>query len=64
MHPMVRFQKNWHVLLLNRHNTGSGANNSARVSVEHILNSAEAENFTVAGVFLEQPAWIDYDYMY
>ena len=45
-------------------NPGSGANNAARVPVKHTLNSAEAENFTVEGVFLEQPAWIDYEYIY
>jgi hypothetical protein len=61
---MVRFQYIWRVLLLNGHNSGSGANDSARVPVEHILNSAEAESFTLTGVFLEQPPWIDYDYIY
>ena len=48
--------------IFNGHNPGPGADNTARVPVEHILNSTEAENFTVEGVFLEQPAWIDYDY--
>ncbi|KAF9221521.1 carbohydrate esterase family 8 protein [Gyrodon lividus] len=43
---------------------GPGANNSARVPIEHILDSAETENFTIEGVFLEKPKWIDYEYLY
>ncbi|KAF9236455.1 carbohydrate esterase family 8 protein [Melanogaster broomeanus] len=43
---------------------GPGANNSARVPIEHILDSTEARNFTVEGVFLEKPNWIDYEYVY
>ncbi|KAG9315035.1 carbohydrate esterase family 8 protein [Chiua virens] len=43
---------------------GPGANDSARVPVEHILSATQAENFTIEDVFLERPAWIDYDYVY
>ncbi|KIJ62682.1 carbohydrate esterase family 8 protein [Hydnomerulius pinastri MD-312] len=43
---------------------GPGANYSARVPIEHILDTAEAQNFTIEGVFLEKPQWIDYEYVY
>ncbi|EGN98154.1 carbohydrate esterase family 8 protein [Serpula lacrymans var. lacrymans S7.3] len=43
---------------------GPGANMSARVSIEHVLDTSEARNFTIDGVFLERPQWIDYDYVY
>lgn len=42
---------------------GPGGNTSARVS-DHILTEADVleMNFTVDGVFLEHPAWIDFEY--
>ncbi|KAH7913950.1 carbohydrate esterase family 8 protein [Hygrophoropsis aurantiaca] len=43
---------------------GPGANTSARVSIEHILDTPEAQNFTIEGVFLEKPQWIDYEYVF
>ncbi|THH09408.1 hypothetical protein EW146_g8689 [Bondarzewia mesenterica] len=44
--------------------TGPGGNTTARVAVEHILTPEEAKIFTVDGVFLERPSWIDFDYEY
>ena len=41
---------------------GPGADSSARVPQDHILTTSEASNFTVDGVFLGTPAWIDYTY--
>lgn len=41
---------------------GPGANKSQRVSSEHFLSDAEAQNFTLEKVFLEYPAWIDFEY--
>lgn len=46
---------------LNVYRTGPGANTSKRVS-DHILTAAEAMNFTIEGVFLETPAWVDFTY--
>ncbi|EIW81104.1 carbohydrate esterase family 8 protein [Coniophora puteana RWD-64-598 SS2] len=43
---------------------GPGANTSTRVPIEHLLDTDETSNFTLAGVFLEQPQWIDYEYVY
>jgi hypothetical protein len=43
---------------------GPGANTSSRVPIEHILTAEQAADFTVAKVFLEQPKWIDYGYLY
>ncbi|THH17277.1 hypothetical protein EW146_g3522 [Bondarzewia mesenterica] len=43
--------------------TGPGGN-TTRVAVEHILTSEEAKIFTVDGVFLETPSWIDFEYKY
>ncbi|GJE97696.1 pectin lyase-like protein [Phanerochaete sordida] len=40
---------------------GPGGNTSQRVS-DHILTTAEAEDFTIEKVFLETPSWIDFDY--
>lgn len=42
---------------------GPGGNTSARVS-DHVLTEADvrAMDFTVDGVFLEHPAWIDFEY--
>lgn len=40
---------------------GPGSNTSERVS-DHILNSTEAEEFTIDKVFREHPKWIDYSY--
>ncbi|PAV17026.1 carbohydrate esterase family 8 [Pyrrhoderma noxium] len=44
-------------------NYGPGANTSQRVS-DHLLNSTEAEEFTLEKVFLEKPKWIDFEYAY
>ncbi|KAF8891513.1 pectin lyase fold/virulence factor [Mucidula mucida] len=38
-------------------------NTSARLDIEHILSEEEAQVFTVDKVFLEHPAWIDYEYV-
>ncbi|KAF9032134.1 carbohydrate esterase family 8 protein [Hymenopellis radicata] len=43
--------------------TGPGGDTSARLDIEHILSEEEAQGFTVDSVFLEHPAWIDYDYV-
>ncbi|KAF8843253.1 hypothetical protein BDN67DRAFT_964632 [Paxillus ammoniavirescens] len=43
---------------------GPGGNNIARVPVEDILDSADTENLTVEGVFLEKAKWIDYENLY
>ncbi|KDQ62039.1 carbohydrate esterase family 8 protein [Jaapia argillacea MUCL 33604] len=40
---------------------GPGGNTTARAS-DHILTDSEATNFTIEGVFLETPQWIDYGY--
>ncbi|KAH9850232.1 carbohydrate esterase family 8 protein [Lenzites betulinus] len=45
------------------HSYGPGGNTSARIPLEHILTDDEAKAFTVEKVFLERPAWIDYDYV-
>ncbi|KAJ7205990.1 carbohydrate esterase family 8 protein [Mycena pura] len=44
--------------------SGAGGNTSARVPIEHILTAAQARNFTVDGVFLEHPEWIDFEYLF
>ncbi|EMD39668.1 carbohydrate esterase family 8 protein [Gelatoporia subvermispora B] len=41
---------------------GPGGNTSMRVSIEHILDDEEAQQFTVDSVFLGKPGWIDYNY--
>ncbi|KAF7296659.1 Carbohydrate esterase family 8 protein [Mycena chlorophos] len=45
--------------------SGPGGNTSERVAIEHLLTAADvvAEDFTVDGVFLEHPKWIDYSYI-
>ncbi|KZT28756.1 carbohydrate esterase family 8 protein [Neolentinus lepideus HHB14362 ss-1] len=43
---------------------GPGANYIGREPYEHFLTDAEAASFTVEKVFLEQPEWIDYSYLY
>ncbi|KAK0482590.1 pectin lyase-like protein [Armillaria novae-zelandiae] len=43
--------------------SGPGGNTSSRISLEHILTSKEAQNFTVDKVFLEHPPWIDFSYL-
>ncbi|ETW82114.1 carbohydrate esterase family 8 protein [Heterobasidion irregulare TC 32-1] len=43
--------------------TGPGGNTTARISLEHILSSAEANDFTIKEVFLGQPRWIDFEYL-
>ncbi|KAF7299447.1 Carbohydrate esterase family 8 protein [Mycena indigotica] len=46
--------------------SGPGGNTAGRVSVEHILTAADvkAQDFTVDGVFLEHPKWIDFEYLF
>ncbi|KAJ7134232.1 carbohydrate esterase family 8 protein [Mycena epipterygia] len=44
--------------------TGPGGNTSKRVAIEHILTAAQISNFTVDGVFLEHPKWIDFNYLF
>ncbi|KAJ6451596.1 carbohydrate esterase family 8 protein [Mycena sanguinolenta] len=46
--------------------TGPGGNTTGRTPVEHILNAAQlaALDFTVDGVFLEHPQWIDFEYLF
>jgi hypothetical protein len=34
------------------------------VAIEHILTAAQASNFTIDGVFLEHPKWIDFGYLF
>ncbi|KIY52402.1 carbohydrate esterase family 8 protein [Fistulina hepatica ATCC 64428] len=43
---------------------GPGGNTSERVPQDHILTDKEVEElaFTIPGVFLETPTWIDFDY--
>lgn len=43
---------------------GPGGNTAARSPLEHILNATEAKDFTINGVFLEHPEWIDYEYLF
>ncbi|KAA1473851.1 pectin lyase-like protein [Dentipellis sp. KUC8613] len=43
---------------------GPGGNTTSRISLEHILNSKEAKDFTVQKVFLEAPQWIDFKYSF
>ncbi|THH03857.1 hypothetical protein EW146_g10327 [Bondarzewia mesenterica] len=43
---------------------GPGGNTTTRVAVEHIITPEEAKIFTVDGVFLERPSWIDFEYEY
>ncbi|EMD39671.1 carbohydrate esterase family 8 protein [Gelatoporia subvermispora B] len=42
--------------------SGPGGNTSMRVAQDHILTSQEARPYTIEGVFLGTPAWIDFDY--
>ncbi|VDB91794.1 unnamed protein product [Peniophora sp. CBMAI 1063] len=42
--------------------TGPGANLSARVTDEHILDDDDASNLTIAHVFFGTPSWIDFEY--
>ncbi len=42
---------------------GPGGNTSQRVSQEHILSAQEAHDFSIEGVFLERPRWIDFEYL-
>ncbi|KAI0059539.1 pectin lyase-like protein [Artomyces pyxidatus] len=44
--------------------TGPGGNTTARVPLDHILTEREARAYTIDGVFLERPKWIDYEYAY
>ncbi|KAJ7163023.1 carbohydrate esterase family 8 protein [Mycena filopes] len=44
--------------------TGPGGNTAQRVPIEHQLTAAQAKNFTVDGVFLEHPKWIDFTYLF
>ncbi|KAF8828487.1 hypothetical protein HHX47_DHR3000306 [Lentinula edodes] len=44
--------------------TGPGGDTSSRLSIEHLLTAEQAQEFTVDGVFLEHPSWIDYGYLY
>ncbi|KDR82405.1 hypothetical protein GALMADRAFT_237699 [Galerina marginata CBS 339.88] len=44
--------------------TGPGGNTSARIPLEHILSSKQAQDFTVDKVFLERPKWIDSEYLF
>ncbi|KAJ7062369.1 pectin lyase-like protein [Mycena amicta] len=45
--------------------TGPGGNITGRVPIEHILTAADvkADDFTIDGVFLEHPKWIDFAYV-
>ncbi|KAJ3900487.1 carbohydrate esterase family 8 protein [Lentinula edodes] len=44
--------------------TGPGGDTSSRLSIEHLLTAEQVQEFTVHGVFLEHPSWIDYGYLY
>ncbi|KAJ3885352.1 carbohydrate esterase family 8 protein [Lentinula edodes] len=44
--------------------TGPGGDTSSRLSIEHLLTAEQAQEFTVDGVFLKHPSWIDYGYLY
>ncbi|KAJ6511886.1 pectin lyase-like protein [Mycena vitilis] len=44
--------------------TGPGGNTSKRVPIEHILTPAQAASFSIDGVFLEHPKWIDFEYLF
>ncbi|KAJ7109072.1 pectin lyase-like protein [Mycena crocata] len=44
--------------------TGPGGDTSKRVAIEHILTAAQASSFTLDGVFLEHPKWIDFGYLF
>ncbi|KAJ6584525.1 carbohydrate esterase family 8 protein [Mycena capillaripes] len=44
--------------------TGPGGNTSQRVAIEHILTATQAKTFTIDGVFLEHPKWIDFGYLF
>ncbi|KAJ7872136.1 pectin lyase-like protein [Mycena olivaceomarginata] len=46
--------------------TGPGGNTSQRVPIEHKLTAAQVQSldFTVDGVFLEHPKWIDFEYLF
>ncbi|CAK5269838.1 unnamed protein product [Mycena citricolor] len=44
--------------------TGPGGNTKSRVGIEHILTASQVSNFTVDGVFLEHPKWIDFNYIF
>ncbi|KAJ7727392.1 carbohydrate esterase family 8 protein [Mycena metata] len=44
--------------------TGPGGNTSQRVAIEHQLTAAQAKPFTLDGVFLEHPKWIDFNYLF
>ncbi|KAF8143835.1 carbohydrate esterase family 8 protein [Mycena galopus ATCC 62051] len=46
--------------------TGPGAPTSARVAADHILTAAQLQSldFTIDGVFLEHPQWIDFEYLF
>jgi hypothetical protein len=51
------------VSLIVRH-VGPGGNTSERVPIEHLLTAREARDFTIDGVFLEHPHWIDFNYLF
>ncbi|KAF9453118.1 carbohydrate esterase family 8 protein [Macrolepiota fuliginosa MF-IS2] len=44
--------------------TGPGGNTTQRIPLEHLLTAQEAKDFTVGGVFLEHPKWIDFGYLF
>ncbi|KAJ7223895.1 carbohydrate esterase family 8 protein [Mycena haematopus] len=46
--------------------TGPGGNTTQRVPIEHILTAAQLRSFdfTIDGVFLEHPKWIDSGYLF
>ncbi|KAK7464914.1 hypothetical protein VKT23_006122 [Stygiomarasmius scandens] len=44
--------------------TGPGGDTSDRIPLEHILTAEEASNFTLDKVFLENPDWIDFEYLF
>ncbi|KAJ7037729.1 carbohydrate esterase family 8 protein [Mycena alexandri] len=44
--------------------TGPGGNTSERVAIEHLLTATQAKSFTVDGVFLQHPKWIDFNYLF
>jgi len=44
--------------------TGAGGAGGARIKQDHILTAEEAENFTIDKVFLSQPGWVDFEYLF
>ena len=60
--PSLRYSCQKHLIIF-QNGIGPGGNTTARISLEHILSSAEANDFTIKKVFLGQPRWIDFEYL-